>query len=356
MRSVPSISPSRSSAVSRVCESDRRAIASPTTAEQRAAPLELEPGFARPFRRPERVSRADCEARELSQAPLVRSAAGREPELQRTERRLTELKRDAAPPCGGGLAPRSSRCSSRIAWATRFRSRIGLRADRTRRRSRASPPRSRQRRPRLRLTRSQPAARRAAAASSSGDGRARASPATSSGPPTSRPIAAPSSHSRVASQARSPASIATLRRLAVERSSAAGEPERAGTSLGVERHSETVGARCRAVQRTSSMPGLDRLAPKPSISAASAARRRPDEPGNERAVTFGQPDALRSSAPAPWIAASADLPSPRIESSAPPSCESTAGPRERGERTRRRRRECRSSRRGRRGARPHARS
>ena len=62
--------------------------------KQRAAPLELEPGFARPFGRPERVSRADCEARELSKGAFVRSAAGREPELQRTERRLAELKRD----------------------------------------------------------------------------------------------------------------------------------------------------------------------------------------------------------------------------------------------------------------------
>ena len=62
--------------------------------EQRAAPLELEAGFARTFGRPERMSRADCEARELGEAALVRSAAGGEPELQRAERRLAELKRD----------------------------------------------------------------------------------------------------------------------------------------------------------------------------------------------------------------------------------------------------------------------
>ncbi len=40
------------------------------------------------------MSRADGEAREPSEAALVRTTAGRKPELQRAKRRLPELKRD----------------------------------------------------------------------------------------------------------------------------------------------------------------------------------------------------------------------------------------------------------------------
>ena len=62
--------------------------------QQRAAPLELEPGLAGALRRTEGVRGANGEARELGAAVIVGRAARREPELERAERRLAELHGD----------------------------------------------------------------------------------------------------------------------------------------------------------------------------------------------------------------------------------------------------------------------
>ena len=350
MRSVPSISPSRSSAVSSVCESDRRAIASPTTAS--SARLRSSSKPASRARSDERSAWAARTAKLASwaRARLVRSTAWSESELQRAERRLTELERDQLALAAVALH-RNRRCSVRIDRATRFRFGSDSSGPYVPSISR-SPPRSRQRHA-LSAPDAVAAsrARRAAAASSSATA-ASASPATSSGPPTSRPITAPSSHRRVASQARSPASIATLvasRSNDPARRASPSAPAPPSASSGTVRR-DGVGVQQPAHELRG---GLDRLGMEALDLGGQCARRRPDEPGDERAIAFRQPDDRDLGAGA-MDRGFGDLSQDRIQR--PSVRKSTAGPRERGERLGDVDASVDHLVRGRRGVRPHARS
>ena len=75
--------------------------------------------------------------------------------------------------------------------------------------------------------------------------------------------------------------------------------------------------------------GLDRLGLEAFDLGGECARRRPDEPGDERAIPFGQPDDRDLGAGA-VDRGFGDLSQDRIER--PSFRKSAAGPRERGER------------------------